>query len=255
MVSRYPKPGNKTVSNLTRVAGVGPDRRNKSKTKTVRGSTKHRSRSEELKPEPHMKQFWWPAVWQRTDGGALEAGGVASSMMTENLWQLGRKPMTVTETLRREAVDVNNSWTQAVWDPLSQVLVQAVWDPWTHVQAVQIQVQAACDPLAVVQAQVTGVLQARAAKDSQVQTAQLWKFSSVQFRQAPVQTGPIACRHSGSGGLAASSSNRAGTMKRKKCTLKKKLLSKLFIVTNVSTRVNFNCSVFFSIVSVLWQDQ
>lgn len=55
MVSRYPKPGNKTVSNLTRVAGVGPDRRNKSKTKTVRGSTKHRSRSEELKPEPHMK--------------------------------------------------------------------------------------------------------------------------------------------------------------------------------------------------------
>lgn len=180
MVSRYPKPGNKTVSNLTRVAGVGPDRRNKSKTKTVRGLTKHRSRSEELKPEPHMKQFWWPAVWQRTDGGALEAGGVASSMMTENLWQLGRKPMTVTETLRREAVDVNNSWTRAVWDPLSQVLVQAVWDPWTHVQAVEIQVQAAWDPLAVVQAQVTGVLQARAAKDSQVQTAQLWKFSSVQ---------------------------------------------------------------------------
>lgn len=89
MVSRYPKPGNKTVSNLTRVAGVGPDRRNKSKTKTVRGSTKHRSRSEELKPEPHMvagsvaAHRWWSsrgwrcgqqhddrkplAAWQETD--------------------------------------------------------------------------------------------------------------------------------------------------------------------------------------------
>lgn len=78
--------------------------------------------------------------------------------------------------------------------------------------------------------------------------------SSVQFRQAPVQTGPIACRQSGSGGLAASSSNRAGTMKRKNVLWKTNLLSKPFIVTNVSTWVNFNCSVFFSIVSVLWQD-